>query len=1243
MPKLPDKRALGEPTMRPGGGVVTAKAFGAPYSAAEFGGDGGLGALGAGLKQLGAGIEAGEDQAEKDQKFAALTAMDNFTTEMNMERAKFERDMPAGADGFTQSWEEYSRPRYTEFYKSLPRNPKLLREFDLRLQTHENNQRENIYNKELQEQDRMAKFRLQERMDWVVGQVTPDNLEEMRDKVDEYIGLAKLHPRERPTMWRFYDKKLQEEAMRRSEAAALADPLDADAYERHRKFTFDAVAKGEKRSLARRRFDEMIEKEDGGSKLPEKGGNGVIDAQRRGSGGASVIEKGKGNLSIINMPSGARFSVATDHAERFKGALDDLEAAGVIPKADQSGGYANRNIRGTNTPSQHSFGRAIDINWTDNPRGAEGKIPADVARKVAEKWGLKWGGDWKNPDPMHFEVAKNAGPLPESPVIAQRGTTQFAGLKQKGGMITDVTPVELDPKTGEPVLKQQSTQAVAVVDPASTPPQDMLRKDSKGRMPAWYGEENGTMDYAGPATALPYGVRRASLNKVETARTQAINEIESDIRKLDANAQKGVAPTFEDVERLRKKLARSDDAFLNNELARVEHKAAMLDNLSKVPPEQAEVVVADIEAKARDANGQLRLDEGQIKNLESMRASINTNRTAIAKNNLQWGYSKGYVKLEALDFANPESIRKRMNDSDRMAAITGKEGLLFTEAEESRFKALVDKGGKPMLQVFAAITKETGDKAQGYLQQIAKTMPEAPWLGGLVLDAERTKSQPLFKAAEDAARGAELRHQHQKDGIKVPYLLKEDDPKNAIRDIVTNEYVDAFVKDPIGKQGLVQTAQLIYEARASSKGLTAYNETLWKESLRAAAGEHTVNGVKYGGVVHQTRSLFGGNAGNAIPVPAHMDQIKFLQVRDVLTQQDIEGTSWRDAMGVATTRLNETVSRSGAAPGQPTVAGVRELSPQPESDAQPYYGPVYDTGKALTVSDFRRAKLIAIGEGKYIMALGDPASDDPRLVKDGTGNNYVFDVNRFEDTLRKRRPDLYLDKEKKPVGMMKLGGPGSFSVGETASPVEKTLFGNEQSKTADHGMAAEAKEMDKAGRSPREIFETTGWFKSDGNKWKNEIDDSKSVVTKMPKPGQFIALGTFFKHGDLYAAYPHMETAEVGFFNKPDEPWEGQYDRRTGGLQINLARVKDESRMRQIILHEVEHKLRADGGQNLNYTMQNYYSADNPVEDEAYDVENRRDMSAGTRRINPPRTVRKSDPQTSFTTTVTPASKDKKK
>jgi hypothetical protein len=65
-----------------------------------------------------------------------------------------------------------------------------------------------------------------------------------------------------------------------------------------------------------------------------------------------------------------------------------------------------RAIAGTNIPSNHSWGTAIDINAPANPRRRP--LTTNIPRGVREMWknnGFRWGGDFTTsvPDPMHFE------------------------------------------------------------------------------------------------------------------------------------------------------------------------------------------------------------------------------------------------------------------------------------------------------------------------------------------------------------------------------------------------------------------------------------------------------------------------------------------------------------------------------------------------------------------------------------------------------------------------------------------------------------------------------------------------------------------------------------------------------------------------------------------------------------------------------------------------------------------------
>lgn len=74
-------------------------------------------------------------------------------------------------------------------------------------------------------------------------------------------------------------------------------------------------------------------------------------------------------------------------------------------KPGQCWGYANRPIRGTRVPSNHSRGKALDFNSLANPMQAS--FRTDIPPAVVADWeacGFYWGGRYlARPDAMHFE------------------------------------------------------------------------------------------------------------------------------------------------------------------------------------------------------------------------------------------------------------------------------------------------------------------------------------------------------------------------------------------------------------------------------------------------------------------------------------------------------------------------------------------------------------------------------------------------------------------------------------------------------------------------------------------------------------------------------------------------------------------------------------------------------------------------------------------------------------------------
>lgn len=95
----------------------------------------------------------------------------------------------------------------------------------------------------------------------------------------------------------------------------------------------------------------------------------------------------------------ARIGREFDAGERQEYGLDRL-----------GGGYTFRMMRGIPRLSIHSWGAAIDLAPDLNPLGAApGSRPNMMPPEAVEAFraeGWAWGGDWRRPDPMHFQAAR---------------------------------------------------------------------------------------------------------------------------------------------------------------------------------------------------------------------------------------------------------------------------------------------------------------------------------------------------------------------------------------------------------------------------------------------------------------------------------------------------------------------------------------------------------------------------------------------------------------------------------------------------------------------------------------------------------------------------------------------------------------------------------------------------------------------------------------------------------------------
>ena len=133
-------------------------------------------------------------------------------------------------------------------------------------------------------------------------------------------------------------------------------------------------------------------------------------ANLRGWGKGWPADRSADMSTVRAARSGAKFTVHKDIAPIVKNLNDEVERRGYLidhgpADVDDDWSYSNRPIRGRNTPSNHSWGLAIDINAQDFPLGSSKRLPQWIVDLFADMH-FEYGGDWSGrKDPMHFEFA----------------------------------------------------------------------------------------------------------------------------------------------------------------------------------------------------------------------------------------------------------------------------------------------------------------------------------------------------------------------------------------------------------------------------------------------------------------------------------------------------------------------------------------------------------------------------------------------------------------------------------------------------------------------------------------------------------------------------------------------------------------------------------------------------------------------------------------------------------------------
>lgn len=449
---------------------------------------------------------------------------------------------------------------------------------------------------------------------------------------------------------------------------------------------------------------------------------------------------------------------------------------------------------------------------------------------------------------------------------------------------------------------------------------------------------------------------QADLTRAASQHNAELRVLGGAIRSQAELAKKGFAPPPDELAALKAKVAASGSPELTAGLAQAENLLQWQSAARVMPPAQLDqLVTAERE----------RLAKGGATPFETERLALadgllDTMHTELAKDPLGWADRIGLLPVTPLNFADEveaaASLRTRIAQAEQVAEHYGQKPQYLRPDEKRGLTTLMNQGGAPMLGIADAVAGAAEDRTPAILGELFDEAPALAMLAGLGHTAGRTK------AAVDAADGLALTKSE--EGKKLVAGLMPEGTK--MRAAATGVIGDALTRMPRSEGAAISLASQIYAPRALRQGVTAFDETLWKQALREALGEHVVGGETYGGLVDQNR-WFDGRGESKIVLPPNVKQSSYHEVFDMITPADLAAADLGN--------------------------------------------PVGGNGKRVPIERLKNMTLVQMpGVGRYALALNNAAvpGEEEFVSRDKPGEIFILDIGKLAPRLARRRPDLFL-------------------------------------------------------------------------------------------------------------------------------------------------------------------------------------------------------------------------------------------
>jgi len=477
---------------------------------------------------------------------------------------------------------------------------------------------------------------------------------------------------------------------------------------------------------------------------------------------------------------------------------------------------------------------------------------------------------------------------------------------------------------------------------------------------AFYGYKNVPFNQQAKALADAEKDKRLTIEDVEKLRKhfkvskgKATEGVKAQLKTYEENADKGIVPDANELKNIVAVAAATQDRKL---IARVDKfvKGVNLygtlntmdfEELTKAKSSVSRIITENNRSgKGTDADTQMRADiinkyyAKLVSDIDKdmISAASDRNLVQISDLGLNEFLSTGNVEQMV------EKVSKRITDGNTIAAFYRRDVEYLTKAEASQIKSVFEKADTPgeIINITTAITTAFGVNSDKVFKQLGKDNALLAHLGGLnmMTNVNGTPNEAVSRIVDGYLL---LKNS------ETAQLYKVSETNNMYQQ-VKNEAINSFVgKETYNR--VIMAADAIYASMSKEKGKTGkqFDKGDYKKALAMAVGADG----KFGGFDSQDR-------GEDVIIPPWLKNGKFENVQDMLEED------------------RSLLVKAGNG------------------------NPIDVNGKDIDIFATRKPIFMSVGNGKYMIAIGDSTTkigSEPKYVLSDDGKGFfIIDLNKIK-------------------------------------------------------------------------------------------------------------------------------------------------------------------------------------------------------------------------------------------------------